>query len=329
MSQSGSGDESPAFVSVGGAMVDWYYRLSNLPEPDGGSFVRDAWRDFGGAAANVACTVARLGTDVGMITRLGVDDRTGGYEGADAVEADLRDRKIDVERVRRGDETGTYSMILAGPDGGRMVVTGGESVRSLRLREDDRTYLREAGVAFTNAYAPDPVVEELVAAREDGDLQSFAFDLSGPLPELEGRGVRPGTIDDLVQTADLFVTGDVARQSYCEHLGIDPGVDSTVAHLQDRGVRRAALTHGEDGSTLVTADDAVHVDAVDVDPVDTTGAGDAFIGGLVDAWCFRDRPPREAGRFAAAVAATNCLHEGARGGLPTREAVQSLLDGGS
>ena len=41
-------------VSVGSAIVDRYYRLSNLPEPDGGAFVRGSWVGFGGVAANVA-----------------------------------------------------------------------------------------------------------------------------------------------------------------------------------------------------------------------------------------------------------------------------------
>lgn len=304
-------------------MVDRYYRLTNLPEPDGGSFARESWHSFGGAAANVACAASRLGRESGMVTRLGTDEE-GGHEWADAVETDLRDRDVDTARVRRGPETGTYSMILAGPGGGRMVVTGGDSVQSLRLRAGDWPYLRGAGVVATNAYAPDPVVADLVAARRDGRIRALAFDLSGPIPELRGRGTEPDTVDDAV-AADLVVVGEVALRSYCEHHGVDPTATGAVDHLRAAGVRRAALTRGEEGATLVTPDETVEVRAFDVDVVDETGAGDAFFAGLIDAWVLEGRDPTDAGAFAAAVAALNCTGEGARGALPSREAARELV----
>jgi ribokinase/sulfofructose kinase len=315
----------PEFVAVGGAMVDRYYRLSNLPEPDGGAYARESWRSFGGAAANVACAAGRLGRSAGMVTRLGVDE-AGGDDDADAIAADLREHGVDTDRVRRGEERGTYSLILAGPDGQRMVVTGGNSARSLRLGEADWPYLEGAEVVYTNAYAPDPVTADLVAAREAGDLSALALDLSGPLPELEDRGTTPGTIDAAVGVADLFFAGEVALQSYCRHHGVEYSVPAAVELLRSMGVDRAALTRGEEGATLLTPDGTVEVAAFDVDAVDATGAGDAFAAGLVDAWILEGRPPAEAGRFAAAVAALNCTAEGARGGLPTREAVRDLLD---
>lgn len=312
-------------VAVGGAMVDRYYRLTNLPEPDGGSFAREAWHSMGGAASNVACAASRLDRSVGMVTRLGTDAEGNGYGWADAVEADLEARGVDTARVRRGTETGTYSLVLLGPGGDRMVVTGGESVRSLRLKSGDWPSLRGADAVVTNAYAPDPVVADLVAAREAGDVARLAFDLSGPLPELAGRGTTPGTVDDAVAAADLFVAGEVALRSYCEHHGRDPAPEAAAAFLRSAGVRRAALTRGEAGATLVTPDRTVQVDAFEVEDVDATGAGDAFVAGLVDAWVLDDRPAGEAGRFAAAVAALNCTGEGARGALPTREEVLALI----
>jgi ribokinase/sulfofructose kinase len=314
-------------IAVGGAMVDRYYRLSNLPRPDGGSFVRESWQSFGGVAGNVACGASRLGRAAGVITRLGTDETEPEYDDAEAVEADLTERGVDTDRIRRGEETGTYSKILVGPDGRRMVVTGGDSVRSLRLRPPDWPYLRSARVVFANAYGPDPVVERLVAGRADGEVPPVSFDLSGPLAELEGRGARPETIDDAVGATDLFVAGEVALRSYCEHHGVDPSVESVVGHLRTLGVERAALTRGTAGATLVTPDRTVRVPAFEVETVDSTGAGDAFVAGLIDAWLLEGREPRAAGRFAAAVAALNCTARGARGGAPDRSAVNEFLDG--
>ena len=303
-----------AVVTVGGAMVDEYYTLSNLPEPDGGAYVRAEREGFGGVAANVASAAARLGRSTGIVARVGEDDR------AEAIEADLAGRGIDAGRVRRGPEPSTYSMVLRA-DGQRMVVTGGRSAAALRLREADWPVLRAADVVATTAYTPDPVTSALVEARADGEIDRLTFDLSGPLPELVDRGTAPATVDRAVATADLVQAGEVALAAYCDHHdAADP-----VSLLREFGVRRAALTHGAAGATLLTAEREVAVDAIDVDVVDPTGAGDAFHAGLVDAWLLDGRPPREAGRFAAAVAGLNCTGDGARGGLPTREAVEDLL----
>jgi len=325
MANGGSGDR-PKLVSVGGAMVDRYYRVSNLPAPDGGAFARESWREFGGAAANVACATERLGRDAGLVTRLGTDRDGDGYDGANAVLADLRERGVDAERVRRGPETGSYSLVLAGPDGGRMVVTGGESATNLALRDADWPHLRAADVVVTNAYAPDDVVSDLVAARRDGRLSGLALDLSGPLPELEGRGTTPETLEAVASAADLFVAGRVAAESFCRYHDRPATLEGARSLLADLGATRVALTRGADGATLTWPGGTREVAAIPVETVDTTGAGDAFFAGLVDAWLLEERSTADAGRFAAAVAALNCTAEGARGGLPTRRAVHELLE---
>jgi ribokinase/sulfofructose kinase len=68
------------------------------------------------------------------------------------------------------------------------------------------------------------------------------------------------------------------------------------------------------------------VPAFDVDVVDETGAGDAYVAGLIDAWLLGDRDPTAAGRFAAATAALACTAVGARGDQPTAERVEAFLD---
>jgi sulfofructose kinase len=306
-------------VAVGSAIVDRYYRLSNLPEPDGGAFVRSSWEGYGGVAANVACATARLGRESGMVARLGSDG------DADAIAADLREWGVDTARLQRGDAASTYSMILVSPAGERMIVTGGEAARNLALGEGDLAYAGDARAVFTNAYVPDGATRPLVEARAAGDLPALAFDLSGPLTELEARGTTPGTIDDAVAHADLFVADAVSLRSYLRHHGVEnPDLAEGAAFLRERGVDRAALTRGAAGAVLVAGDDVVEVPAYDVDVTDATGAGDAFAAGLVDAWLLDGRPPGEAGRHAAAVAALNCTGEGARGGLPDADAVEAF-----
>lgn len=331
-------------VAVGSAVVDRTYALTNLPEPDGGAFVRERSDGVGGVAANVASALATLGRETGIVTRLGE------REAAD-IEAALQESSLDTRRVRTGPEESSYSMILRGPDGDRMVLAGGESVPNLRLDDADIEYASGANAVFTSAYAPDAVVSDLVRARERGSVSMLAFDLAGPLAELEGRATTPETVERLLPVVDLFVVGEVAARSF---LGTE--AREAVAALERRGVRRAAVTRGEAGALLLengdesetetengdgnggesgegdgsgatgTRDGSVVTDvpAFEVSVADTTGAGDAFTAGLIDAWLLRGESAATAGRFAAAGAALNCTAEGARGGVPTRDEVRAF-----
>ncbi|WP_435182614.1 carbohydrate kinase family protein [Halobellus sp. EA9] len=301
-------------VSVGSAVIDHLYALSNLPEPDGGAFVRDHATEVGGVAANVASELAALGNETGIVTRVGED-------AADEIESDLRARGIDCTRIRSGPEESSYTLVLRGPDGERMIVAGGDSVPKLRLDDVDVEYAGEAGTVFTSAYAPDEVVSGLVDARERGAVSTLVFDLAGPLSELEGRGTTPATIDRLLPVVDLFVVGEVAAESY-----FGGGVEEAVTTLARRGVSRAAVTRGRDGAVLLDEGAVIDVPAFEVDVADTTGAGDAFTAGLIHTWLLGGQSPAAAGRFAAAAAALNCTADGARGRLPSESAVREFLE---
>ncbi|WP_148414620.1 carbohydrate kinase family protein [Haloferax sp. KTX1] len=301
-------------VTVGSAVIDHNYSLSNLPKPDGGAFARDHATDLGGVAANVASALAGFGNTAGIITRVGVDD-------AAEIESDLQTREVDCSRIQAGPEESSYTLILRDPDGERMIVAGGQSVPNLRLDARDIEYAGDASVVFTSAYAPDEVVSKLVTARERREISTLVFDLAGPLSELEGRGTTPETIDRLLSVVDLFVVGEVAAHSY-----FGGGADEAVATLTQRNVSRAAVTQGSNGARLLEGDIVTDVPAFEVDVNDTTGAGDTFTAGLIHTWLLNDYSARNAGRFAAAAAALNCAEPGARGNLPSEPDVREFIE---
>lgn len=296
-----------SIITVGSAVLDRVYVLSNLPEPDGGAFVTDYEERAGGVAANVACALAALDHDTAIVSRIGRDD------AGDVIIDSLTDYGVDVDSVQYGDGDSSYTLVLRGPEGDRMIVAGGDSVPQLELRDRDRDRLRTADCVFTSAYAPDRVVSELIEKHRMGDIDALAFDLSGPLPELAGRGTTPETIDTLSSTADLFITNEVAARSY-----LDRGPESAARAIRDRGADRVAVTAGSDGAYL--AEDKIgpiHTPAVDREIVDTTGAGDQFTAALIHAWLLNEQSPTDAGRTASIASAQNCTAPGPRGALAT------------
>ncbi|NHX36433.1 MULTISPECIES: carbohydrate kinase family protein [Halolamina] len=305
---------NPDLVAVGAATVDRFYDVTNLPAPDGGAFAREATERFGGVGANVATGLADLDRDTALLARLGDDDL------GDRVLADLDAGPVSTALIRRGPGTTTHCVILRGPEGERMIVTAGDSTVRLGLDDSARPTVRAADAVFVTAYVPDSVTGEIVEIAAEPDGPALAFDLSGPIEELRDRGTEPATIDRAVEVADLFVTAEVAAESY-----LDRPADEAVDALRDRGCSRGAVTFGTDGATLFEADERTDIRAFDVDAVDTTGAGDAFTAALTERWLLGGVDADEAGRFAAAAAALNCRAEGAREGLPDREAVSAFL----
>ncbi len=300
---------SPSILAVGSAVLDRVYTLSNLPEPDGGAFVREYAERGGGVAANVACGLAALDYDVGLVSRVGDD------EAGQTVLDSLQPWDVETTGVHRGADPTSYTLILRGPAGRRMIVAGGQSVPNLRLTADDRERLGSARCVFTSAYAPEPVTSELVSMGRDGEISCLTFDLAGPLAELEDRGTTPATIDRAAAVADLFVTNRVAAESY---LGTGP--EKTADRIRETGADRVAVTMGADGAMLAATDRApFHVSAPETDVIDTTGAGDQFSAALLHAWVLEGRSPQIAGHIAASAAARNCTAHGPRGSLATRE----------
>lgn len=127
-------------------------------------------------------------------------------------------------------------------------------------------------------------------------------------------------IDELLPHLELFVANETSIRSY---LGAD-GRDA-VDVLQAAGVPRGALTHGERGALLWMGDSVAELPAMDVDVVDTTRAGDAFVSGLLHRRVLADDSIRSAGRFATAAAGYNCTERGARGGMVDEHRLEGVL----
>ena len=312
----------PRVTAVGAAAVDEWYAVSNLPEPDGGAFARDVTATPGGVGANVAVALDRLGRDVGLVSRVGDDEY-----GRRATEW-LAETGVDTDRIVVGDEPTTRSLVLRDPTGERAIVTTGESFRSLRLADVTVERILESKVVFVTAYTPDRVARQLldaVVSQPDADRPAVVFDLSGSITELLGRGTAPETIHGYVHHADLFVAGGVAAPAY---FGSDAAAIDRLERARTAAVGPAVLTHGAAGMTAIAGGTVQRFDAFDVDVVDSTGAGDAFIAGLIDRWLLATDAPTaldDAVRFAAAVAAINCTERFTQAGLPTRETVRAFL----
>jgi ribokinase len=88
------------------------------------------------------------------------------------------------------------------------------------------------------------------------------------------------------------------------------------------GPKSAVVTVGADGAVFAVGEDAGHVPAPEADVVDTTGAGDAFVGALA-LWLARGASLDEAVGYAVRAGSAAVTREGAQGALPTPDVLEA------
>ena len=115
---------------------------------------------------------------------------------------------------------------------------------------------------------------------------------------------------------DLLVVNEIEAETLCREAGpvlSDP--EAAGRHLAESFGLNAVVTLGGDGARAFGPQGAWSVDALEITPVDTTGAGDAFVGVLA-ASLNRGDELRDALRRASVGAGLACLAEGAQTSLP-------------
>jgi ribokinase len=268
---------------------------------------------YGGKGANQAVMAAKLGADVTMVTKLGQD-----VFGENTLK-NFESWGINTRHVLFTDQAFSgVAPIAVDPEGHNaiIIVTGANDLLTEEEIEAARPDIAAAQVLVCQLEIPLPItLAALRIAREEGVTTIF-----NPAP------ARPDLPDELYQLSDIFCP----NESETELLTGKPvdtleEVETAARVLLDRGAGTVILTLGERGSLLVTADEAVHVPAPPAKAVDTTGAGDAFVGTLAF-FLAEGRPMRESVRKSNAIAALSVTKEGTQVSFPTRGEVVGLIE---
>jgi ribokinase len=134
--------------------------------------------------------------------------------------------------------------------------------------------------------------------------------------------------DELLRLCDLCVP----NQTEMKHLaggpvGSDVDAHSAAKSLRARGVKTVAVTMGSAGAILINETGAVHIPAVKVDAIDTTGAGDAFTAALAVSLA-EGLPLKDAAHRASIAAALTVTRIGTQTAFPSRFEVNEWMISG-
>jgi ribokinase len=296
---------------VGSINQDFVLKVERRPEP--GETVTGAELALfpGGKGGNQAIAAARLGADVAILGRVGEDPF-----GRELV-VNLRDNGVDTSRVEAVADVPTGSaFITVTPDGeNAIVVSPGANRRfgpaEIRAASED---LRKARLLLAQLEVEVEAVE-MAAYIVAGNGGRFLLNLAPPR-EVSG---------DLLRLSDPLV---VNEHEAAFLLGEDAQTpEESAGKLLDLGPPSAVVTLGGAGAILATEDSSRHFPAPEVQVVDTTGAGDAFVGALA-AKLAEGTLLKEAVPYAVLAGALAVMREGAQGSLPAPEDVEKFIDRG-
>jgi len=297
-------------VIVGSLNMDLVTRAPRLPRAGetlaGQSFVTVP----GGKGANQAVAAARLGASVAMI----------GCVGGDAYGEQLRSallaEGIDCQAVTaiEGESTGVALIVVDdNSQNAIVIVAGGNGHVTSDVVDLFDGLLSQAEVIICQLEVPTATVGHVLKrGRELGKTVILnPAPASGPLPA------------EWYAWVDYLIPNE-SEATALTGLPVDSvaTADAAATALMASGVGKVIVTLGEQGALFASRARSAHFPAPKVKPVDTTAAGDTFVGGFAAALA-EGKSESDAIRFGQIAAALSVTRSGAQPSIPTVNEVQS------
>lgn len=294
----------PRIVVVGSANTDLVVAVPSIPAPGETVLGGDLQLIPGGKGANQAVAAARLGAEVRFVGRVGSDDF-----GKQTL-TNLQQEGIDTRFVFVSDDapSGVALIAVSAQGENSIVVAPGAN---MRLTAAD---ILRAADAFADADAVIAQLEipiEAVEAAAQLAKQHGARFLLNPAPARE-------LPDSLYAHTDYLIPNETEGRQ----LTGAADAEAIIATLQARGCRTVILTLGAQGVAYYSDGELQIAPAYPVQAVDTTAAGDAFVGGFAVALC-EGSTLEQAIDFGQRAASITVSRWGAQSALPRRQELAS------
>ena len=259
----------------------------------------------GGKGANQAVAMGKLGADVAMVGLVG-----GDASGVD-LKANLKAMKVvDHVGVIKNAPTGTaFIMVNADADNSIVVIEGANGKFTPELVQDG--WFNGIDVVVAQLEIPyDTVKTAFQSAKEKGIMTVL-----NPAPAK--------TLDKaLLSVTDLLVVNETEFEVVT---GKPYGnLDDMKWAYEALGVKAILLTLGKKGAYYFAGEQILHTPAKNVNAMDTTAAGDSYIGGFVSAYA-KGATIESAMEFATWVAAYTVTNIGAQSALPTYDELKQFI----
>ena len=297
-------------VVIGSLNMDLVTRAPRLPR-GGETLIGESFATVsGGKGANQAVAAARLGAQVSMVGCVGSDAYGEELRGA------LLAEQIDCQAVSTVDDSSGVALIVVDDNSQNAIVIVAGANGALTAEVIDRfdAVLRAGDVIICQLEVPDATVgHALKRGRELGKTVILnPAPASRPLPA------------DWYASIDYLIPNE-SEASALSGLPVDSLASAELAasRLISLGAGKVIITLGAQGSLFANGKGFEHFPAPKVKAVDTTAAGDTFVGGFAAALA-AGKSEADAIRFGQVAAALSVTRAGAQPSIPTLSDVQAF-----
>lgn len=295
----------PDILVIGSLNADLVVKSPRFPQPGETISGEDLQIIPGGKGANQAVAAARQGVSVGMVGRVGNDSF------APFLIENLKSNQVDTTHVLETDSaTGTAIIVVDANGQNSIVLSPGANGK---VTPQDVDSAPDAKILLLQFEIPMETV--LHAAKKYKSKGTKVILNPAPAKEIP---------DDLLSYVDILIPNESELRllTAAEDGGLSN--EEAAKELLKYGIQTVIVTLGKNGALIVDGKQVIHVNTFEVNVVDTTAAGDSFIGGFASA-LLSNKSLEEAVRYANACGALATTKFGAQPSLPTKEEVENFI----
>ncbi len=290
---------------LGSINADLLFRVKALPRPGETVLCPEYAFAPGGKGANQAAAAAKAGAEVRFVGNVGAD----AY--GPVVRELLRDAGVEVSGLGTVERPTAIAVIGVDERGeNAIIVASGANLETRAAQVPDRMLGVGTTVLCQNEIRPEESFALLRRARARGARTILNLAPAGPVPEA------------VLEALDILVVNEIEAAAAAGHEAAEP--ETLARELHARFGLTCVVTLGPRGALTVGSEGTLRIPPLAVEPVDTTGAGDAFVGVLA---AFLDRGTSLADSLHRATVAAGlaCEQVGAQTAQPRDAEIEARL----
>ncbi len=281
---------------IGSIAIDNTIYTKKLPTAGTTTIADSYFTNIGGKGANQACAAMFLGADVSFIGAVGKD------HNGEMVINFLKENGLNARIKRSNEPTGVAFIILDESNAeNRILIVQGANTDLTKEDIDANLDLFNEG--------------DILLTQFENSLETVEYILKKAHEKKMIVVLNPAPIKEFDEKYYQFVDYLVPNEHELEALSKNKKVLQGCRDLLSKGAKNIIVTLGEKGSLFVNKKEMIEVAPHKVEAVDTTAAGDSYLGALVTKLA-EDRPIKEAMEFASKCSSITVTKKGAIVSLP-------------
>ncbi|WFA10405.1 ribokinase [Tissierella sp. Yu-01] len=296
-------------IVVGSMNMDLVIKTDEIPKVGETLLGHELLQIPGGKGANQGVAIAKLGNDITFLGKVGRDSF------GDELLASMKNAGVDIGHIEREDTSTGIAVINVDKYGRNniVVIPGANAMVDKEYLGRHLVTFEEADIVVFQLEIPlETVKEGLRIAKE-----SEKITILNPAPAME-------LDDEIISNIDILIPNEheLERMTNVEVID-DESILKASRLLLNKGIKQIIVTLGSKGVLYIDKNGNEFFKAYNVNVVDTTAAGDSFIGGFLTSF-IEDRDIKKAINMGQKTAALAIQKVGAQSSLPNREEVENF-----